>query len=208
MVLNLLQISLNIFAIFLLQGCIQTHAGCPFSRGKRGAESFASEAEIVALLKERFNASIYSKGLDFETRVRDNPTKKNLFGACPSEKCLPSAKFRTFSGYCNNLKSSLSFGGRASRLKRLLVKFWIFSRQIRVDDSWIVQNRRIFTIFFDKFFSLFKCQMFVKSLIFNFENLRIKKHKIMKIWQITKQQEDFKDVEARAQLELALENIN
>ena len=126
MVLNLLQISLNIFAIFLLQGCIQTHAGCPFSRGKRGAESFASEAEIVALLKERFNASIYSKGLDFETRVRDNPTKKNLFGACPSEKCLPSAKFRTFSGYCNNLKSSLSFGGRASRLKRLLVKCWIF----------------------------------------------------------------------------------
>ena len=125
MVLNLLQISLNfVFAIlFLLQGCIQTHAGCPFSRGKRGAESFASEAEIVALLKERFNASIYSKGLDFETRVRDNPTKKNLFGACPSEKCLPSAKFRTFSGYCNNLKSSLSFGGRASRLKRLLVKF-------------------------------------------------------------------------------------
>ena len=151
MVLNLLQISLNIFAIFLMQGCIQTHAGCPFSRGKRGAESFASEAEIVALLKERFNASIYSKGLDFETRVRDNPTKKNLFGACPSEKCLPSAKFRTFSGYCNNLKSSLSFGGRASRLKRLLVKFWIFSRQIRVDDSWIVQNRRIFTIFFDNF---------------------------------------------------------
>ena len=120
--LHLLQISLNVFAIFLLQGCIQTHAGCPFSRGKRGAESFASEAEIVALLKERFNASIYSKGLDFETRVRDNPTKKNLFGACPSEKCLPSAKFRTFSGYCNNLKSSLSFGGRASRLKRLLVK--------------------------------------------------------------------------------------
>ena len=115
--------SLNIFAIFLMQGCIQTHAGCPFSRGKRGAESFASEAEIVALLKERFNASIYSKGLDFETRVRDNPTKKNLFGACPSEKCLPSAKFRTFSGYCNNLKSSLSFGGRASRLKRLLVNF-------------------------------------------------------------------------------------
>ena len=106
-----------------MQCCIQTHAGCPFSRGKRGAESFASEAEIVALLKERFNASIYSKGLDFETRVRDNPTKKNLFGACPSEKCLPSAKFRTFSGYCNNLKSSLSFGGRASRLKRLLVKF-------------------------------------------------------------------------------------
>ena len=151
MVLNLLQISLNIFAIFLMQCCIQTHAGCPFSRGKRGAESFASEAEIVALLKERFNASIYSKGLDFETRVRDNPTKKNLFGACPSEKCLPSAKFRTFSGYCNNLKSSLSFGGRASRLKRLLVKFWIFSRQIRVDDSWIVQNRRIFTIFFDNF---------------------------------------------------------
>ena len=50
--------------------------------------------------------------------------------------------------------------------------------------------------------------MFVKSLIFNFENLRIKKHKIMKIWQITKQQEDFKDVEARAQLELGLKNIN
>ena len=112
--------NLKIFLIFsIIQIC---QAGCPFSlRSKRGAESLASEAEILALLKARFNSSIYSKGLDFETRVRDNPTKKNLFGACPSEKCVPTAKFRTFSGYCNNLKSSLSFGGRASRLKRLLV---------------------------------------------------------------------------------------
>ena len=111
--------NLKIFLIFsIIQIC---QAGCPFSlRSKRGAESFASEAEILALLKARFNSSIYSKGLDFETRVRDNPTKKNLFGACPSEKCVPTAKFRTFSGYCNNLKSSLSFGGRASRLKRLM----------------------------------------------------------------------------------------
>ena len=53
-------------------------SGCPFaSRSKR---SFESEADILEVLKERFNQSLYSKGLDLETRIRDDPTKKNLFG--------------------------------------------------------------------------------------------------------------------------------
>ena len=100
--------------------CVQ--AGCPFSsRAKRSSDdSDVEEAEIIELLRQRLNTSIYSKGLDLETRQRRDPTQKNLFGPCPSEKCVPYAKYRSFSGICNNLESSILYGRRAVRLTRLM----------------------------------------------------------------------------------------
>ena len=54
------------------------YSGCPYSQ--RSKRSYESEADILEVLKERFNQSLFSKGLDIETRIRDDPTKKNLFG--------------------------------------------------------------------------------------------------------------------------------
>ena len=94
-------------------------AGCPFA-SLLGTKSFETEEDIVELLQERFNHTLYSKGQDLETRLRGDPTKKNLFGPCPSETCRPDYSYRTMSGFCNNLQSNVAFGRRATRLKRLL----------------------------------------------------------------------------------------
>ena len=68
-------------------------ARCPFASLR--TRSFETEADIIEVLKERFNHSLYSKGEDLETRLRDDPTKKNLFGHCPSETCRPDYKYRS-----------------------------------------------------------------------------------------------------------------
>ena len=80
----------------------------------------SSFEDLLSLLSQRYNGSLFSKGGDEETRTRDTPVKKNLFGFCPTEECDPAGKYRTLGGHCNNIEVNIVFGRHSSPLRRLL----------------------------------------------------------------------------------------
>ena len=104
------------FVLLCFNLCFKTsHAGCPFKRSL-GILDKKTEEDLYNI----YHQSLYTKGLDEETKIRSEPWQKNNYGHCPNDKCVLNSRFRTFNGICNNVVTNKNFGRSSSVLNRLI----------------------------------------------------------------------------------------